>query len=84
MFFAFFILLLFNAAVGALVFFIVRRVLRHMAECPESARLIAEHVLAPILTGKTDKPEVKKNQGWIAGVGEPQTGNDPAVAQDTR
>jgi hypothetical protein len=59
MFFPFMILLLLDGAVGVMVYFAWRRVTEHLRNNPEAARLVAEHVIAPLLTGKTDKSEVK-------------------------
>jgi hypothetical protein len=71
MFFAFFsCLLMLNGAVGVLVWLAWQRVSTHMRNYPEAARLVAEHVLAPILTGQKEpkpesKPEVKTTRGTL-------------------
>lgn len=49
MFLAFVVLLLFCGAAGALVWLGLRRIGNHMRENPEAAKLVAEHVLTPIL-----------------------------------
>jgi hypothetical protein len=58
MVFMFLLLLLLNGAVGVLAWFGWRRVSEHLRNNPEAARLVAEHVIAPLLTGKNDKSEV--------------------------
>jgi hypothetical protein len=58
MFLAFMALLLFCGGAGVLVWLGLRRLGNHMRENPEAAKLVAEHVLAPMLWGKEkDKPE---------------------------
>ena len=47
----FLLLALFNGVIGVLVFLAVRRVVKHMRENPEASKLVAEHVIAPLLTG---------------------------------
>jgi uncharacterized protein YneF (UPF0154 family) len=57
--FALFILLLVAllvlAGLGALVWFAWRRVSVHLKDNPEAAKLLAEHVIAPLLMA--DKPK---------------------------
>jgi hypothetical protein len=69
MFFAFFCLLMFNGAVGALAWLAWQRVSMHMRNNPEAAQLFSECVVMPLLTGNTDKPEanplVKKTKGTL-------------------
>lgn len=52
MFLAFIILLLLNVIIGAAAWLCWSRINAHMRADPEAARLIAEHVIAPLLTGK--------------------------------
>lgn len=52
MFLAFVILLLLNIIIGTAAWLCWSRISAHMRESPEAARLIAEHVIAPLLTGK--------------------------------
>jgi hypothetical protein len=61
----FILLFLFDVVVGVLVFLGWQRVTAHLRANPEAARLVAEHVIAPLLTGKTDKPEMKKTKGTL-------------------
>ena len=65
MFIAFFCLLMLNGVVGVLAWLAWQRVSTHMRNDPEAARLVAEHIIAPLLTGRKEaevesKPEVKK------------------------
>jgi hypothetical protein len=61
MFLAFMFLLMICGALGVLIWLAVRRVIRHMQDCPEAARLISEHVITPLLTGKPEeKREIEK------------------------
>ena len=73
---AFFILLvaalLALAGLGALAWFGWRRVAAHLDGNPEAARLLAEHVITPLLLGKQApevkpqaKPEVQKTKGTL-------------------
>ena len=67
---AFFILLvaalLVLAGLGALAWFGWRRVAAHLERNPESARLLAEHVITPLLIGKQEpRPEPKKIKGTM-------------------
>ncbi len=52
MFLAFVILLLLNVIIGAVAWICWSRVTAHMRADPEAAKLISEHVIAPLLTGK--------------------------------
>lgn len=52
MFLAFFTLLMLNGVIGVLAWLAWNRVTEHMRADPEAARLVAEHVIAPLLTGK--------------------------------
>jgi hypothetical protein len=66
----FFLLLLLNGGVGVLVWLAWQRVSAHLRNNPEAARLVAEHVIAPLLTGHKEpkaerKPEVKKTRGTL-------------------
>lgn len=54
MFLAFIILLLLNVILGAAAWICWSRVSAHMRADPEAARLIAEHVIAPLLYGKKE------------------------------
>lgn len=74
MFFAFFFLLLFDGAVGIVVWLAWQRVSAHLRRHPEAARLFAECVIAPLLTGSEAeepqitlpvKPEVQKTKGTL-------------------
>jgi hypothetical protein len=70
MFFAFFCLLMLDGVVGVLVWLAWQRVTTHMRNNPEAAKLVAEHVIAPLLAGKKEpkvesKPEVKKTKGTL-------------------
>lgn len=60
MYFAFFCLLMFNVMVGTLVFYCYLRITEHMRNNPEAARLVAEHVIAPLLTGRKEPKEEKE------------------------
>ena len=67
---AFFILLvaalLVLAGLGALAWFGWQRVAAHLKSNPEAARLLAEHVITPLLVGKQEvKPEPKKIKGTM-------------------
>jgi hypothetical protein len=65
MLFLFILLFLFDVGVGVLAWLGWRRVSEHLRSNPEAARLVAEHVITPLLTGKNDKPEVKKTKNGI-------------------
>jgi hypothetical protein len=70
MFFPFMLLLLFDGVVGVLVWLAWQRLTAHMRSNPEAARLIAEHVIAPLMTGEKEskpeaKPETKKIKGTL-------------------
>lgn len=66
MFFALFLsLLLLNGIVGVCMWFALQRISTHMRNNPEAAELVAKHVIAPLLTGKTENPEVKKTRGGM-------------------
>lgn len=65
MFWLFLFHLMLDGAVGVVVWLGLRRVQAHMRANPEAARLIAEHVIAPILSGAEIKPEVKKTKGTL-------------------
>ncbi len=57
---AFLILLALVASVATLIWLGWRHVAAHLRKNPEAARLLAEHVIAPLLTGeKESKPETK-------------------------
>jgi hypothetical protein len=59
---AFFTLLTLVGGIAALVWLGWRRVAAHLRKNPEVAKLIAQHVLAPMLFGEDEqeKPEPKK------------------------
>ena len=70
MFFAFFCLLMLNGVVGVLAWLAWQRITKHMRNHPDAAKLVAEHVIAPLLTGQKEpkvesKPEVKKTKGTL-------------------
>lgn len=54
---AFLILLMLNGVVVVLIGLGFARVLNHMRQNPEAARLISEHVIAPLLMGKRSEEE---------------------------
>ena len=58
----FLLLVLFNCAIGVLVFLAVRRVVKHMRENPEASKLVAEHVIAPLLTGLRSEKESEQQK----------------------
>lgn len=62
MFFAFLTLLALDAGIGVLVWLGWRRVAAHLRKNPEAGKLLAQHVLAPMLFGEDEKerPEPKK------------------------
>lgn len=66
---AFFILLLAAllalAGLGALAWFGWRRVAAYLERNPESAKLLAEYVITPLLVGDKAKPEPKKVKGTM-------------------
>jgi hypothetical protein len=49
---AFVILLLLNVAIGTVAWICWSRVLAHMRADPEAAKLVSEHIIAPLLYGK--------------------------------
>jgi hypothetical protein len=61
MFFAFFCLLMLCGGVGVLVWLAWQRMADHLRDNPEAAKLLAEHVIAPIMAGKnkdqTESPD---------------------------
>ena len=59
MFFAFVLLLTLTGALGFLLWAAWRRLSVHLRENPEAAKLLAEHVLAPVLFG-TEKDAGKR------------------------
>lgn len=64
MLFLFILLFLFDVAVGVLVWLGARRVREHLRNDPAATKVMAE-MIASLLTGKTDKPEVKKTKGTL-------------------
>jgi hypothetical protein len=60
MFFAFVLLLALTGALGFLLWTAWRRLSVHLRENPEAAKLIAEHVLAPVLFGKVKAAEKRE------------------------
>jgi len=61
----FILLFVFDIVIGVLAWLAWQRVNAHLRENPEAAKLIAEHVIAPLLTGKTEKAEIKKTKGTL-------------------
>ena len=51
--------------IGVLVWFGGRRIARHLEVNPEAAKLLAEHVIMPLLVRKEAKPEAKKVKGFV-------------------
>ena len=49
---------------GVLVWLGGRKVIRHLRQDPEGARLLVEHIVMPLL-GKEAKPEAKKVKGFM-------------------
>jgi hypothetical protein len=69
---AFFTLLMLCGGVGIVAWLLLQRVTDHMRVSPEAAKLIAEHVITPLLAGgekpePEDKPQLK----------EPETEEEP-------
>lgn len=67
---AFLVLLMFCGAVGVVCWLALSRLRDHMRRNPEAAKLISEHVIAPLLTGGKEpeaenKPEVRKTRGTL-------------------
>ena len=54
MFLAFFFLLMFCGVVAFMAWVAWQRVTAHMRANPEAARLVAEHIIAPLLTGEKE------------------------------
>lgn len=67
MFWLFFFHLMLDGVIGVVVWLALRRVQAHMKASPEASRLIAEHVIAPILSGAEVKIDaaVKKTKGTL-------------------
>ena len=72
MFLAFFILLMMCGGIGVLVWLGWQRVAAHLKNHPEAARILAEHVITPLLVGEKepenkppDKPEPKRIKGTL-------------------
>ncbi len=66
MFCAFFTLLMLYSGVGVLAWFVERRLARRLQQDPEAARLLAEHVVVPLLVGKeSPEAEPKKIKGVV-------------------
>jgi len=59
------VLLAIVGGVGVLVWIGLRRVSSHLQQNPEAAKLLAEHIVAPLLVGKPEMPEVKKVKGTV-------------------
>lgn len=55
MWLAFFSLVMLNGLVGVLVWLAWGRISEHLRNNPEAAKLVAEHVIAPLLYGKLPK-----------------------------
>lgn len=64
MFWAFMFLLMLDGTIGVVVWLGARTVLAHMRANPEAARLVSEHVIAPLLTGEqvTTEPVMKNSK----------------------
>ncbi len=50
---------------GALAWFGWRKISAHLKSNPEAARLLAEHVITPLLAGDKAKPEAQKVKGVV-------------------
>lgn len=57
MFLAFVVLLMICAGIGVLVWLAWQKVTAHMRNHPEAAKLIAEHIIAPLLAGKPEETQ---------------------------
>lgn len=64
---AFIALFMFDVAVGVLLWFGWQRVTAHLRANPEAAKLVAEHVITPLLTGEQAKtePVMKSSKGTL-------------------
>jgi hypothetical protein len=62
MFFPFVCLLMFCGVVGVLVWLGWQRITAHMQQNPEAAKLVAEHVIAPLLMGGKKPEESPKEE----------------------
>ena len=60
---AFLALLMFCGVVGVVCWLALSRVLNHMRRNPEAAKLISEHVIAPLLMGKQPEDEEMSQEG---------------------
>jgi len=67
MFFAVLTLLVLDAGIGVLVFFAWRRVTAHLRRNPEMAKLLAQHVVVPMLFGEDEKESGKSEPKRIKG-----------------
>lgn len=56
----FILLVMVNGIGGILVWLAWQRITDHLRRNPEAAKLISEHVVTPLLTGKPEKPEAEK------------------------
>lgn len=63
MFLAFFALLMLNGLIGVLAWLAWNRLTEHLRDNPEAAKLIAEHVIAPLLTGKKPTEQMRDSPG---------------------
>jgi hypothetical protein len=71
MFFAFFCLLMLCGVVSVLAWLSLQKITAHMRKNPAAAKLVAEHVIAPLLMGvkKTEDKESPKDEGDQRNVG---------------
>lgn len=67
MFWLFLLLVMFNGLVCVLAFLAIRRLTKHMRENPEASKLVAEHVIAPLLTGLRSEREAEKQNEFQEG-----------------
>lgn len=68
MFLAFMCLLFLCGGVGVVLWLGFRRLQAHMQKNPEAAKLVAEHVIAPLLMGKKDEESPKEEMPLRNGV----------------
>lgn len=63
MFCAFFSLLMLCGGIGVLAWLAWQKITAHMRKNPEAAKLVAEHVIAPLLAGEPEEThEIEKSE----------------------
>jgi hypothetical protein len=65
MWFLLFMLLVFHGLVGVVIYFAWQRLTAHMRKNPEAAKLVAEHVIAPLLIGRKEETPSEETRNGV-------------------